>query len=213
LSNFNTKNLRRYIRKLSFDGLFFSLSLSLSLFLPLTKIKFKFFFPSFFSKFFFPKHTHSRSIKTSTPFFRLCRGQGAARASAHENFYRGLVISGKTNLPVSLKGLSLKRSQCEFWTALPCTTPRPALESSTNDLASDLWVLAQPCGCAYFSRVKKGEANRRVTGTPVADTQHSRRRTSPPENRGSRMKRRPGIRPKRNEKAGTPSLMERVLNL
>ena len=128
-------------------------------------------------------------------------------------FIADLSISGKTNLPVSLKGLSLKRSQCEFWTALPCTTPRPALESSTNDLASDLWVLAQPCGCAYFSRVKKGEANRRVTGTPVADTQHSRRRTSPPENRGSRMKRRPGIRPKRNEKAGTPSLMERVLNL
>jgi len=54
LSNFNTKNLRRYIRKLSFDGLFFSLSLSLSFFAThKNKIQ------VFFSKFFFQvvKHT------------------------------------------------------------------------------------------------------------------------------------------------------------
>jgi hypothetical protein len=51
-----------------------------------------------------------------------------------------------------------------IWTALPCTTPRPALESSTNDLASDLWVLAQLCSCAYFSRVKR----KRRTGAWLA---------------------------------------------
>jgi hypothetical protein len=57
--------------------------------------------------------THNwRTIETSAFFFRLCLGQAAAQA--YEIFYRGLVSSGKTNLPVSFEGLSLKRSQCEF---------------------------------------------------------------------------------------------------
>jgi hypothetical protein len=37
--------------------------------------------------------------------------------------------------PGRFLGLSLKRSQCKFGTALPCTTPRPAPKSSTSDLA------------------------------------------------------------------------------
>ena len=42
--------------------------------------------------------------------------------------------------PGRFLGLSLKRSQCKFGTALPCTTPRPAPKSSTSDLAWDLWA-------------------------------------------------------------------------
>ena len=130
-------------------------------------------------------NTHTRDERLRVPhsafsfFFFAIASDKEPPAQASVRLYRGLVHSGKTNLPVSFEKAESQKIAVWIWTALPCTTPRPALESSTNDLASDLWVLAQLCSYAYFSRVKKKEANRSMTGTPVADTQHSRRRTSP----------------------------------
>lgn len=43
-------------------------------------------------------------------------------------------LAGKTNLPVDIRAESQKIAVW-IWTALPCTTPRPAPKSSTDDLA------------------------------------------------------------------------------
>ena len=64
------------------------------------------------------------------------------------------------------KGLSLKRSQCEFGTALPCTTPRPAPKSSTDDLASDLWV-TRLATLTLFGLRRAGAAGTSLTDHPA----------------------------------------------
>ena len=67
-----------------------------------------------------------------------------------------------------------------IWTALPCTTPRPAPESSACDLASDLWASARQHETAgpHFVRATRAERGR-VVNRPIP-----RRR---PRDRGSRI--------------------------
>lgn len=52
-------------------------------------------------------------------------------------------LAGKTNLPVNVRAESQKIAVW-IYTALPCTTPRPAPKSSTDDLAWDLWARPPP---------------------------------------------------------------------
>ena len=53
---------------------------------------------------------------------------------------RETCLAGKTNLPVDIRAESQKIAVwVKIGTALPCTTPRPAPKSSTDDLACDLW--------------------------------------------------------------------------
>jgi hypothetical protein len=113
----STQKMRANINmKMKFDGQIIISSAALRLatfffYLSLTRV-FNFFSLSLSRK-KDKSTTHNwRTIETSAFFFRLCLGQAAAQA--YEIFYRGLVSSGKTNLPVSFEGLSLKRSQCEF---------------------------------------------------------------------------------------------------
>ena len=81
------------------DSVFFSVFL----FLSGVCFFFNFFTSSFF--FFFDSSkktspiTKDERLSLQPSFFCLCLGQGAA-AQALESFYRGLVHSGKTNLPV-----------------------------------------------------------------------------------------------------------------
>lgn len=66
-----------------------------------------------------------------------------------------------------------------YWTALPCTTPRPAPESSACDLASDLWASARPRTAGpHFVRATRAERER-VANRPIP-----RRRS---RDRGSRI--------------------------
>ena len=54
-------------------------------------------------------------------------------------------LAGKTNLPVDIRAESQKIAVwVKIGTALPCTTPRPAPKSSTDDLACDLWEERRP---------------------------------------------------------------------
>ena len=65
-----------------------------------------------------------------------------------------------------------------IWTALPCTTPRPAPESSACDLASDLWASARHEAGPHFVRATRAERGR-VVNRPIP-----RRRS---RDRGSRI--------------------------
>jgi hypothetical protein len=58
--------------------------------------------------------------------------------------FRETCLAGKTNLPVDVRAESQKIAVW-IWTALPCTTPRPAPKSSTDDLAWDLWARRHCC--------------------------------------------------------------------
>ena len=72
-------------------------------------------------------HTHSNTIYTTT-------------APSHRHTQGETCLTGKTNLPVDIRAESQKIAVwVKIGTALPCTTPRPAPKSSTDDLACDLW--------------------------------------------------------------------------
>jgi hypothetical protein len=71
-------------------------------------------------------------------------------------------LAGKTNLPVNVRAESQKIAVW-IYTALPCTTPRPAPKSSTDDLAWDLWARPPPKGRPYFGWVSRRRGCRSLT--------------------------------------------------
>jgi hypothetical protein len=87
-----------------------------------------------------------------------------------------------------------------IYTALPCTTPRPAPKSSTDDLAWDLWARPPPKRRPYFGWVSRGGVSRSLTD-------HSS--PTPRRPRLKNKQHRPGIRP--TDERPEPSTARRTL--
>lgn len=108
-------------------------------------------------------------------------------------------LAGKTNLPVNVRAESQKIAVW-IYTALPCTTPRPAPKSSTDDLAWDLWARPPPKRRPYFGWVSRGGVSRSLTD-------HSS--PTPRRPRLKNKQHRPGIRP--TDERPEPSTARRTL--
>ena len=79
-------------------------------------------------------HSSSSNNSNSSSRSKLLHRMCACR------LIRETCLAGKTNLPVDIRAESQKIAVwVKIGTALPCTTPRPAPKSSTDDLACDLW--------------------------------------------------------------------------
>jgi len=130
--------------------------------------------------FLFPTTLESLSLSINTSTWETC-------------------LAGKTNLPVNVRAESQKIAVW-IYTALPCTTPRPAPKSSTDDLAWDLWARPPPKRRPYFGWVSRGGVSRSLTD-------HSS--PTPRRPRLKNKQHRPGIRP--TDERPEPSTARRTL--